>query len=105
MLMPTLNLVTELTIDDLLAVVAGLNDDELAEFEIRFEQLWLSRTSTLDKEAAQIANAHRLSPRQQVRLRALLDKNREEGLGAREENEFHQQVLSFENRLSEIFLC
>ena len=35
--MPTLNLVTELTVNDLLDVVAELDDDELAEFEARFE--------------------------------------------------------------------
>lgn len=97
--MPTLNLITELTVDDLLAVVAGLDDDELAEFEIRFEQLWLSRTSALDEEATQIADAHRLSPRQQVRLRALLDKNREEGLGAKEEKELDSYIAEIDRAL------
>ncbi len=76
--MPTLTL--ELTIDDLLATVAKLDNNELAEFEIQFEQLWLSRFFTVDQEAAQIAAKKRSSPRRQARLRALLEKNREEDL-------------------------
>ncbi len=63
--MPTLNLVTELTVDDLLDVVSRLDEAELAEFEIRFEQLWLSQPVVADKEAAYIAATRRLAPPQQ----------------------------------------
>lgn len=97
--MPTLNLVTELTVDDLLTVVAKLDDAELAEFEIRFEQLWLSRSEILDPEAAQIAAAHRLSSRQQVRLRDLLEKNREEDLAANEETELDNYIAKIDHAL------
>lgn len=97
--MPTLNLVTELTVDDLLAVVAKLDDDELAEFEMLFEQLWLTRAGVLDREAAQIAAAHRFSPRQQVRLRTLLEKNREEVLGVDEENELDSYIAEIDEAL------
>ncbi|NJN96423.1 MAG: hypothetical protein HC875_21100 [Anaerolineales bacterium] len=97
--MPTLNLVTELTVDDLLAVVAKLDDDELAEFEMLFEQLWLTRAGVLDREAAQIAAANRFSPRQQVRLRTLLEKNREEGLAANEINELDSYIAEIDEAL------
>jgi len=79
--MPTLNFVAELTVDDLLTVISKLDDKELAEFEIRFERLWLSRSSIIiDKEAAEIAAAHRLSPTKQAHLQVLLEQNREEGV-------------------------
>ena len=97
--MPILNLVTELTVDDLLTVVAKLDDDELAEFEIRFKQLWLSRSEILDREAAEIAFAHRLSPHQQVRLRALLEKNREESLAANEEVQLDTYIAEIDRAL------
>ena len=64
--MPTLNLVAELTLDDLLAVVAKLDEAELTEFEIRFEQLRLARSTNLDDEAARVAAVRRLSPVQQI---------------------------------------
>ncbi len=95
--MPTLNL--ELTLDDLLAVVSKLDNDELVEFEIRFEQLWLSRFLSVDQEAAQIAAAKRLSPRHQARLRALLEKNREEGLTQDEEAELDNQITEIDQAL------
>jgi hypothetical protein len=85
--MPTLNLVTELTMDDLLAAVSQLDEAELVEFEIRFEQLWLARSGVGDEEAAQIAVARRLSPQPQARLRTLLEKNREEGITEAEAEE------------------
>ena len=97
--MPTLNLVTELTVDDLLAVVAKLDDDELAEFEIRFEQLWISRSEAVDREAVEIAVAHRLSPHQQVHLRSLLEKNREEGLATNEEVELDSYIAEIDRAL------
>jgi glycyl-tRNA synthetase beta subunit len=100
--MPTLNLVTELTVNDLLDVIAELDDDELAEFEARFEQLWTSRFSSLDQEAAQIANLKRLSPKQQARLRALLEKNREEGLKEDEEAELDSYIAKIDRSLETI---
>jgi len=99
--MPTLNLVAKLTMDDLLLIISALNDDELAEFEIRFEQLWLSRSSSLDKEAAQLATARRLSPRQQVRLQALLEKNREESLTKAEEIELDAYLTDIDQALEQ----
>ncbi len=97
--MPTLNLVTELTVDDLLAVVAKLDDNELVEFEMLFEQLWLTRAGVLDREAAQIAATYRLLPRQQVRLQTLLEKNREERLAVSEENELDSYIAEIDGAL------
>ena len=97
--MPTLNLVAELTIDDLLEVISKLNTAELAEFEIRFEQLWLSRSAVIDEEVAQLATARRLSPRQQTRLRVLLDKNREEGVTEAETKELDKYIAKIDRAL------
>lgn len=97
--MPTLNLTAELTLDDLLTVVSRLDDDELVEFENRFEQLWLSRFTPLDREAAQIAASHRMSPGQQVHLRALLEKNRESGLTDDENAELDGYIAKIDQSL------
>ena len=97
--MPTLNLVTELTMDDLLAAVSQLDEAELVEFEIRFEQLWLARSGVGDEEAAQIAAARRLSPQQQARLRALLEKNREKGITAAEAEELDTYIAEIDQAL------
>jgi hypothetical protein len=101
MFMPTLNLVTELTVDDLLDVVARLDEAELAEFEIRFEQLWLSQPAVADKEAAYIAATRRLGPRQQARLRVLLEKNREEGVTDTEAKEMDEYIAEIDRALEE----
>jgi hypothetical protein len=99
--MPTLNLVTELTIDDLLTVVAKLNEAELAEFEAGFDQLLLSRLPASDKEAAQIADAHRLPPGKQARLRSLLEKNREEDITEIEVAELDAYIVELDQALKQ----
>ncbi len=99
--MPTFNLVAELTVDDLLDVVSKLDEAELAEFETRFEQLWLSRPAVVDEEAAHIAEARRLAPRQQARLRALLEKNREEDITETETKEMDKYIAEIDQRLEE----
>lgn len=97
--MPTLNLVAELTIDDLLAVVSNLNEVELAEFEIRFEELWLSRPAPVDEEAAHLAFKQRLSPPHQARLRALLEKNREGDMTEIETEELDEYIAKIDQAL------
>jgi hypothetical protein len=92
---------TELTVDDLLDAVAKLDETELAEFEVRFEQLWLSRQPVPDAEAAHIADEHRLPPRQQARVRELLDKNREEGLTDDEERELDLYMTRMDEALEQ----
>ncbi len=99
--MPTLNLVTELTVDDLLEVVSRLDEAELAEFEIRFEQLWLSQPAVVDKEAANIAATRRLAPRQQAQLRLLLEKNREENVTNTEAKEMDKYIAEIDRALEE----
>ncbi len=61
--MPTFNLVVELTVDDLLDVVSKLDEAELAEFEIRFEQLWLSRLAVQRFRVALSAIDQHLRPK------------------------------------------
>ena len=75
--MPTLNLVTEITIDDLLFVVSKLSQAEFFQFELGLVKLKQAR---LDMEAAQIAAAHRLPLTKQARLSTLLEKNQESNL-------------------------
>jgi hypothetical protein len=98
--MPTVNLTAELSLEDLLLVVSNLDDDELAEFEIQFEQLWLSRFVPVDQDAARVAADQRLSPQQQIRLRALLEKNREAGLTDTEEKELDNFIANIDQSLS-----
>jgi len=95
--MPTLSL--ELTIDDLLYAVSQLDETELTEFQIRFEQLWLSRIPVNDKEAAQIAAARRLSVDQQARLHSLLEKNREASLTEAETAELDNYLKELDQAL------
>lgn len=97
--MPTLNVVAELTIEDIMTAVSQLNEAELVEFEIQFEQLWLARMEAADKEAAQIASLYRLPPAQQARLRSLLQKNREEGVTQRETEELDQYMDQLDQAL------
>jgi len=92
---------TELTVDDLLDAVSKLDEAELAEFEVRFEQLWLSRQPAPDTEAAHIADERRLPPRQQARVRALLNKNREEGLTGDEERELDAYMTKMDEALEQ----
>jgi len=63
--MPTLNLVTEVTIDDLLLVVSQFCQAEFFQFELGLVKLKQAR---LDTEAAQITTAHRLPLTKQARL-------------------------------------
>ncbi len=97
--MPTLNV--ELTLDDLLTVVSNLDEDEFTEFEIRFEQVWLSRVARLDQEAAQIATTQRLPAHQQARLRSLLEKNREALLTEPEETELDDYIVKIDQPLGQ----
>ena len=99
--MPTINVVAELTVDDLVNAVAKLDELDLAEFEVRFEQLWLTHKPPADEEAAQIAAKRRLTPRRQACLRTLLEKNREEGLTEAETQELDTFMAEMDKALEE----
>ncbi|HRW09713.1 MAG TPA: hypothetical protein P5121_31645 [Caldilineaceae bacterium] len=97
--MPTMNVTAEISVDELLNAVAKLDETELARFEVGFEQIWLHRRSMSDPEAMAIVDSHRLSPQQQIRLRELLFKNREEGLTSAEEQELDSYMTNMDQAL------
>ncbi|MCB0125695.1 MAG: hypothetical protein KDE58_25750 [Caldilineaceae bacterium] len=99
--MPTTNVTAEISVDDLLSAVAKLDETELARFEVGYEQIWLHRRSVSDPEAMEIVDSHRLSPQQQVRLRELLFKNREDSLTAAEEQELDSYMTTMDQALED----
>lgn len=99
--MPILNVKTELTVDDLLDVVAQLNEKELMEFELGFEQIWIERQVATDQEAARIVEKQRLPLSQQARVRELLFKNREDELTEGEEEELDAYMAAMDQALEE----
>ena len=99
--MPTVNLVAELTVNDLLDAVSKLDEAEIVEFEVGFEQIWLRRNTTSDKEAAQLVEKHRLPLHQQTRVRELLLKNREMALTEDEELELDSYMTKMDEALGE----
>ncbi len=92
--MPTLNLVAELSVDDLLDVVSNLDERELEEFETRFEQMWLSYPES-------IAEARRLLPHKQAHLRTLLEQNREGYVTQTETEELDQYIANIDQTLED----
>jgi len=100
--MPTVKVVAELTVDDLIDAVSQLTSDELAEFQLRFDELWPAQLPSVDAEAAQVAVAHRLPAQDQVRLRTLLMKNREGDLTVAEERELDAYMADLDQRLDQV---
>lgn len=88
------------TVEELLAAVQQLNEVELAEFEIGFEQIWLKRSAITDPAAAEIIENHRLPLQQQAHLRTLLFKNREGALTAAEEVELDFYMAKMDQALA-----
>jgi hypothetical protein len=99
--MPTVSVVAELTVNDLLDAVSKLDEAEIVEFEVGFEDIWLRRNTTSDKEAAQLVEKHRLAPHQQVRVRELLLKNREATLTEDEGLELDSYMVKMDEALGE----
>lgn len=97
--MPRVNLTADLSVTDIVNAVSMLNDVELYEFEKQFEQIWLSRISNVDKDAANIASAHRLDDVQKDRLQSLLEVNREGTLTPKEEEELNLLMGQSEQKL------
>ncbi|MCB0064021.1 MAG: hypothetical protein KDE47_10820 [Caldilineaceae bacterium] len=97
--MPTTNVTAEISVDELLNAVAKLDKSELARFEVGYEQIWRHRSSMNDSEALKIVESHRLSPQQQIRLRELLFKNREDSLTAAEEQELDFYMTTMDQAL------
>ena len=94
-----MSITAEISVDDLLHAVAKLNEDELAQFEMGFEEIWLHRGNVADPEAMKIVNSHRLSTQQQIRLRELLFKNREGTLTEAEEQELDFYLAAMDQAL------
>ncbi|MCX6050178.1 MAG: hypothetical protein NT075_34200 [Chloroflexi bacterium] len=99
--MPTVNIVAELTVDDLLEAVSKLDEAEIVKFEVGFEKIWLKRNAIIDEEATQIVEKHRLLPDEQLRVRELLLRNREMTLTEAEERELDSYMAKMDEALSE----
>ncbi len=97
--MPTLNLVAELTIEDLAGAVAKLNKAQLAKFTVYLRELRQFRSTAVDKESARIAARRRFPASQRHRLHTLLQKNREVGLTAFETVEIDEYIATFDQAL------
>ncbi len=99
--MPTVNIVAELTVYDLLDAVSKLDEAEIVEFEVGFEKIWLKRNATSDEEAAQIVEKHRLPLLEQARVRELLLRNREMALTEDQERELDSYMARMDEALGE----
>jgi len=88
--------------DDLMRSVVLLSPAELSEFVLRFDEWRFRQLAQADKEAARIADAHRLPVDQRVRVAELLTKNREEGLTVEEEAELDSYLGDMDQRLVEV---
>lgn len=100
--MATVSITAELTVENLIDAISQLTSDELSEFILRFNELQLAQVTPVDEQAAQIANAYRLSGKDHLRVVELLTKNREEGLTEQEETELDIYMRSMERRLDQV---
>jgi len=100
--MATVSITAELTVENLIDAISQLTSDELSEFTLRFNELQLAQVTSVNEQAAQIANAHRLSGKDRLRVLELLTKNREEGLANQEETELDTYMPSMELRLDQV---
>lgn len=87
-------------VKQLIAEVAKLNPEELAEFELEWEALRLGQVQCLeqDEEAAAIVARYRLSAEQQQRVRELLQVNQEGQLTRVEEEELDALLEEIDRR-------
>lgn len=85
--------------DDLMRSVVLLTPAELSEFVLRFDEWRFRQLAQADKEAARLADTHRLPIDQRARVAELLTKNREEGLTAEEEVELDGHLGDMDQRL------
>ena len=92
----------EFTVDDLLEAVAQLSPTEMSEFELRLDELWITRTRFTDLEVTQIADQYRLSLPDRDRVCELLARNRENRLQAEEERELDRYLGEMERRLEAV---
>jgi hypothetical protein len=97
--MPTLKLVTELSISDLLTVVSAMSDAELAQFEAGLANLKQTRTETQAQQATAMAQVHRLEPDKEAQLATLLHKNREGRLTPCETEKLDSLLAESDERL------
>lgn len=92
----------EFTVDDLLEAVTQLSPAEMSEFELRLDELWVTRTRFTDLEVTQIADQYRLSLPDRDRVCELLARNRENRLQAEEERELDRYLSEMERRLEAV---
>lgn len=100
--MPTVSVTAELTVENLIDAVSQLTPRELSEFTLRFDELQLAQMASVNEQAAEIADAYRLSGGDRLRVLELLTKNREEGLTDREEAELDAYMREMDRRLNRV---
>jgi hypothetical protein len=100
--MPTVSVTEELTVENLIDAVSQLTPRELSEFTLRFDELQLARKTSVNEQAAQIADAYRLPDKDRLRVLELLTKNREEGLTRLEEAELDAYMREMDRRLNQV---
>ena len=100
--MPTVPVMAELTVENLIDAVSQLTPRELSEFTLRFDELRLARMASVNEQAAQIAEAYRLPSEDRLRVLELLMKNREEGLTEQEEAELDAYMHEMDRRLDQV---
>ncbi len=88
---------TQVTVEELLDAVAKLSPAEQARFERGFKAL-CQRKVSLKEEVACYAESYRLLPKQQKRLRELLDKNKEGLIIPEEEKELDDLLEELDRR-------
>ncbi len=111
--MPRVEIITELTVKQLLKAVAQLEAEQLALFERGFAKLrqqrgrtasdtgW-SRSRPLAEELASIAASHRMPQESRRRLSELLDENKEGQLSADQEQELDTFIEDIDRRTLEV---
>jgi hypothetical protein len=87
-------------VKQLIAEVAKLSPEELAEFELEWEALRLKQIQGLerDEEAASIVAHYRLPPKQQQKVKELLQANQEGQLTRSEEEELDALLEEIDRR-------
>jgi hypothetical protein len=102
LIMSTVSVMAELTVENLIDAVSRLTTRELSEFVLRFDELRLAQMASVNEQAAQIADAYRLPGEDRLRVLDLLTKNREEGLTDREEAELDAYMREMDRRLNQV---
>ena len=87
----------QVTVEELLDAVAKLSPAEQARFEHGFKAL-CQRMVSLKEKVVHCAESYKLPPKQQKRLRELLDKNKEELIIPEEEKELDALLEGLDRR-------